>query len=380
MTPGEARGLGCLVAFVLVVAGAGGLYFAIQQGRSNPSSTPGHGPREDLADGIAREPPTEPVPGATVLTKCRGVSPEIVMDESAVYFADCEQGSDACNRFDVYAVPKGGGAPRVLASTQPSPRSLVAGPDALYYLTSYDQRAPGPTGLMKVAKSGGPPVKLADASEPNYLALDGDTLTWIEGRSNIVELKGAPGATPQTMGTFSGEAVGLAVDSRSYFVAVRNPSGYRTGPGEEPAREYGLLAQPREQGAKARVIAQVDAIGPPALDEEFVYWAAPATSEYRANYCVTRMSKTGGARTTMFCDTTAKLSMPRIDRGRLYLFSDGYRPGTAEELTVVALGQPGEAPSRALRWAGSYPGAFGYALSGDAIAFKVKGEVAVVSR
>ncbi len=379
MTPGEARGIGCLVAFVLGVAGATGLYFAIQQGRPRRMAGPGYG-ADGLDDGVAREPPIEPVPGATVLTKCRSISPEIVMDDTTVYFSDCGQDSDNCNRFDLFAVPRGGGPTRVLASSQPAPRSLVAGPDALYYLTSSDQRAPGPTGLMKLAKSGGPPVKLAEASEPSHLVLDGDTLTWIEGRDDIVELKDAPGATPQTMGTFSGEAVGLAVDSRSYFIAVRNPSGYRTGPGEEPPRAYGLLEQPREQGAKARVIAQVDAIGPPALDEEFVYWTAPATSEYRANYCVTRMPKTGGARTTMFCDTAAKLSMPRLDRGRLYVFSDSYGGGTYEELTVLTLGQPGETPSKALRWAGSYPGAFGYALSGDAIAFKVKGEVAVVPR
>lgn len=97
----------------------------------------------------------EPLPGARSLARCRGISREIAMDADTVYFADCGLSSRDCSRFDLYAVPRGGGDPRLLAAGQPSPRSLSVGRNGVHYLTSRDDRAPGPYGVMKVSKSEG---------------------------------------------------------------------------------------------------------------------------------------------------------------------------------------------------------------------------------
>lgn len=138
----------------------------------------------------------------------------VVVDASAVYWA--EPGTCTAGATDgaIFTAPLGGGAPTMLAGQQACPAGLAADPDTIYWATS--------TAILTMPKAGGPIMTLA-SGEMNVLALalDATNVYWTDVGGTvraIAKVGGAETTFTDDLG-FSG---GVAVDTASVYFAGFN--------------------------------------------------------------------------------------------------------------------------------------------------------------
>jgi sugar lactone lactonase YvrE len=171
-----------------------------------------------------KEQPKEPIVLATLKTDESGSGPgDIAVDADAIYLTE----SDRSNINDeeptqIIRVPIGGGNPRVLATRQHSGQSLVATPEALFWVVAGDTERNISDAVVKMALKGGRPTQVAktyifgdaplaaDRSNVYFSGYDSD-------KGTLIRLPLA-GGKKTVLATVDGENIKLiAADSTSVY-------------------------------------------------------------------------------------------------------------------------------------------------------------------
>jgi hypothetical protein len=216
---------------------------------------------------------------------------DLAVDGGFVYWTDV--GADTVNR-----APQSGGLTEVLASAQNKPLRLAFDETFVYWSSNLGGA------IMKLRKTGGTPEVATPATQPWGLAVDADTIYWLEPNSEI-KLKKAPkagGATTSifTNGLDSSTEVELdgayLVRGDSRVVNAYSTEVWTTSPATGTTKllsvaagwagdaervfmslccngHYGVKAV-RLDGTAAAAIVD-DGVGPTTwfgLDADFVYW------------------------------------------------------------------------------------------------------------
>ncbi len=159
----------------------------------------------------------------------------------------------------VQSLPKGGGAPTVLAS-QPSGAALGVAVDASHFYFALAGSSGGST-LYGVAQSGGPVTTLAALdAKVNALATDGANVYFVAGDAlSAVSTSGGPVSV--LAGGFAG-TTSFAVDSAHVYAAVATGSG-----------TDGAIVRVPVAGGSPTVLAAAQWLPQHvAVDANFVYW------------------------------------------------------------------------------------------------------------
>jgi hypothetical protein len=119
---------------------------------------------------------------------------QLVVDATDVYFLDTGEG-DTGHR--VLAVPKRGGALCVLADRRRMPSSLTVDATHLYWIDDGPLESNGTLEVLRVAKAGGPTVRLARApfsgSEETDIQVDADAVYWLDAHQGLFWMPKAGG-------------------------------------------------------------------------------------------------------------------------------------------------------------------------------------------
>jgi hypothetical protein len=231
-----------------------------------------------------------PVGGGSVTTLASGqVEPMgVAVDSTDVYFTD--EGVNASGA--VVKVPIGGGAITTLAANLPTP-DQIALDDANVYFTTIT----GTPGVMKIAKTGGTPSRLATATSLS-LAVGGSNVYFGEGSSVVSVPVG--GGQPATLATADVAPFALAIDSQNLYWTTLGGVGT-------------VVKQPLDGGAPT-TLASGSAPEGVVVDQDTVYFTSPGSSN---DGTVSSVPIAGGAVTTLVTGQSAPEGIA-LDAHNLY--------------------------------------------------------------
>lgn len=202
----------------------------------------------------------------------------------------------------------------LLAHGQNVPRDLQLDDTHLYWLNE-GRRAEGEPGIFRVSKSGGAVERLVAGKGVHAIAVDAESVFWLQPDSDAVMRVPKSGGTPVAVASGQENLMAIAVDEGHVFWATREALWRADKRGGRPqsvassislptsiavdqASVYwysdisGKLARaPKKGGGVRPVLSEELTLHAFFLDEGFLYWAFG--SEKKAQ--IRRMPKAGGA-------------------------------------------------------------------------------------
>jgi hypothetical protein len=213
----------------------------------------------------------------TILTKQYALLYNLVVDKTHLYWTAVAPDDDE-DRFDygwaVYSQPKAGGPATVLFGRQTYIRAMIADRTMLYWIVHDGRDAEGryrdSTSLMRAAKTGGKPERLATFGKAQALATD----------RRYVYVADYGGGNISRISKKGGSAVVLARSNKPVQVAVDSSNVFFKGLDEAEGRVTGkwtLKRVPTTGGRSVVLVAGAAIAGEFILGEQDVYFVGDGT-------------------------------------------------------------------------------------------------------
>jgi hypothetical protein len=175
-----------------------------------------------------------------------GKAEALAVDQGAVFWTDAANGT-------VMKVAKSGGTPIMLADGQAAPSSIAVDACHVYWAN------PLGAAVMRVRKSGGMPELVSQADEPKNLVLDDGNVYWLETGGKIQKAPKAGGAKTLAVATPASQ---FALDGTDVY-SVHGVGGHNV---------Y-IFRTPKDGGAEAYVGTVLGLSIRAKVDEHFVFAA-----------------------------------------------------------------------------------------------------------
>jgi hypothetical protein len=215
----------------------------------------------------------------------------LALDATHVYFAH--------GRGDVARVARSGGAVEPIASGQRGPASLDASTERLCWVNTGTHAADFRDGSVRCApKAGGGDAELSASYFPSSLAIDGETVFWVEIDGEAVRSIGLDGGGGETLDT-----------SPTSKLAITATASHLAWTASGALADVVVMA--RETGAKTTISTEEYAPGALVLDGEVVYWVVQRSSAEGGGGAI-RVGRTGEAPADLAPDELHPRNLVRI--------------------------------------------------------------------